>query len=83
MTKHLIVDPAITRASGVLEISPIPVNDYSATIAQERDRFGDDALVAVARDMVLVREFELMLDAIKKTGSYRDVDYVHAGPAHL
>ena len=83
MTKHLIVDPAITRASGVLEISPIPVNDYSATIAQERDRFGDDALVAVARDMVLVREFELMLDAIKKTGSYRGVDYVHAGPAHL
>lgn len=83
MTKDLLIDPAIVRRPGTLEIAPIPANAYRATLAQEKKRFGTDALVDAARDMVLVREFELMLDAIKKSGSYRGVEYVHAGPAHL
>ena len=33
--------------------------------------------------MLLVREFELMLNAIKREGSYQGVSYIHAGPAHL
>jgi 2-oxoisovalerate dehydrogenase E1 component len=33
--------------------------------------------------MMLVREFELMLNAIKREGSYLGVSYIHAGPAHL
>ncbi len=83
MPKDLLIDPTTVRAPGTLEFAPIPVNTYSATLAQEKKRFGADALVAAARDMVLVREFELMLDSIKKTGTYRGTDYVHAGPAHL
>ena len=42
----------------------------------------------VYRDMVLIREFETMLDQIKKLGEYESVEhasvkYTHAGPAHL
>ena len=33
--------------------------------------------------MVLIREFETMLDEIKRSGKYRDMAYVHQGPAHL
>lgn len=83
MTKDLFIDPAVVRRPGSLEFAPIPINSYAGTLAQEKKRFGAEALVAAARDMVLVREFELMLDAIKKAGTYRGVDYVHAGPAHL
>lgn len=83
MPKELIIDPSVIRRAGELEFAPIPINSYRSTLAQDKKRHGADALIDVARDMVLVREFELMLDAIKKAGSYRGVDYVHAGPAHL
>jgi 2-oxoisovalerate dehydrogenase E1 component len=33
--------------------------------------------------MVVIREFETMLDRIKKEGSYQGIEYQHKGPAHL
>ncbi|HTO21953.1 MAG TPA: thiamine pyrophosphate-dependent enzyme, partial [Spirochaetia bacterium] len=44
---------------------------------------GKDALVRAYRDMVLVREFETMLNLIKTKGAYQEIKYDHAGPAHL
>lgn len=83
MPKELLIDPAVVRQTGRLEFAPIPVNTYRSTLAAETERYGVDALVGIARDMIVIREFELMLDSIKKQGSYNGVDYVHAGPAHL
>ena len=40
-------------------------------------------LIRIFRDMVLIREFETMLDRIKKEGSYQGIEYQHKGPAHL
>ena len=37
--------------------------------------YGDQALDRIGRDMLLVREFELMLNSIKREGSYRRVLY--------
>jgi 2-oxoisovalerate dehydrogenase E1 component len=83
MAKELLIDPATVRSRSELVIEPIAVNAYEPDLARERSLHGDDALERIGRDMVLVREFELMLNAIKREGSYRGVDYVHAGPAHL
>ena len=83
MTKELFVNPESVRARSELQAPSIPVNAYQPNIVAERARFGDDNLVRMARDMILVREFELMLESIKRDGSYLDVDYVHLGPAHL
>jgi 2-oxoisovalerate dehydrogenase E1 component len=83
MPKELPIDPATTRTRSKLALGSIPINAYEPNLARERKRFGDDALARIGRDMLLVREFELMLNAIKREGSYRGVDYVHAGPAHL
>ncbi len=83
MPKELLIDPAVVRQTGRLEFAPIPVNAYRSTLAAETERYGVDALIGIARDMIVIREFELMLDSIKKQGSYNGVDYVHAGPAHL
>jgi 2-oxoisovalerate dehydrogenase E1 component len=33
--------------------------------------------------MVIIREFETMLDRIKKEGVYEGIEYNHRGPAHL
>src|SRR4029453_4694229 len=48
-----------------------------------REVYGDESLDRIGRDMLLGREFELMLNAIKREGSYQGISYIHAGPAHL
>jgi 2-oxoisovalerate dehydrogenase E1 component len=83
MAKELLIDPATTRSRSELTFDSIQVNTYKPDLAAERKLHGDEALERIGRDMILVREFELMLQAIKRDGSYKGIDYVHAGPAHL
>jgi 2-oxoisovalerate dehydrogenase E1 component len=83
MAKELLIDPAVVRAASEVELGSIPVNAYRPDLEQERASYGDQALDRIGRDMMLVREFELMLNAIKREGSYLGVSYIHAGPAHL
>ena len=83
MAKELFIDPQLVRAQTTLTSQPIPVNAYRPQLDVEREKFGDEGLQKIARDMILIREFELMLDDIKKKGSYRGVAYNHLGPAHL
>ncbi len=67
----------------MLEISPIPVNTYKKPIEEEKENFSKDDFVRIFRDMVIIREFESMLNLIKTTGEYQGVSYNHPGPAHL
>jgi 2-oxoisovalerate dehydrogenase E1 component len=83
MAKELLIDPAVVRAATEVELGSILVNAYRPDLEQERTSYGDQALDRIGRDMMLVREFELMLNAIKREGSYLGVSYIHAGPAHL
>lgn len=83
MAKELLINPTAIRATSSVSLGAIPVNNYSPDLKRERAHVGDDAIERIGRDMILVREFELMLYAIKRDGSYLGVDYVHAGPAHL
>jgi 2-oxoisovalerate dehydrogenase E1 component len=83
MAKELLIDPAVVQAATELELGSIPVNAYRPDLGRERTTYGEVALDRIGRDMVLVREFELMLNSIKREGSYQGVSYIHAGPAHL
>ena len=83
MPKSMVISPEEVRRPGSLEIDPIPLNRYQSDIATERERWGDAALVGAYRDMMLIRQFERMLDSVKSTGGYAGVDYVHEGPSHL
>ncbi|TVR46573.1 MAG: dehydrogenase [Planctomycetota bacterium] len=83
MTKSLVVDPTEVRKPSVLKAPEIPVCQYKASFADERKRFSDADLIGVYEDMVLVREFETMLQKIKMEGAYEGVSYDHMGPAHL
>jgi 2-oxoisovalerate dehydrogenase E1 component len=70
----------------VLELGSIPVNVYNKSLAEELDGNPDVTparCMRAYRDMALIREFESMLDEIKKLGSYQGLEYKHAGPAHL
>lgn len=83
MPKQILVDPQETRKSGALELTPIPIHAYSATIDQERNTRGDAALKETLRHMMVIREFETMLASFKGTGAYQGIDYLYKGPAHL
>ncbi|MDE0042069.1 MAG: thiamine pyrophosphate-dependent enzyme [Candidatus Poribacteria bacterium] len=83
MPKSLTIDPTEVRQRSVIKSQEIPVNAYAATPEQEAAKFGSENLVRIYRDMVYIREFESMLDGVKKEGAYRGVEYDHRGPAHL
>ena len=86
MPKKLMILPEQVRRADSLNLGSIPVNTYKKTLAEELK--GNPALtpercLRIYRDMAIIREFETMLDNIKKLGSYEGIEYNHAGPAHL
>jgi 2-oxoisovalerate dehydrogenase E1 component len=83
MPKTIVVDPRETRKPGKLTFCDIPLNTYATDIKREADKRGNETLVRIYHDMVVIREFETMLTAIKTKGSYQGIQYDHMGPAHL
>ncbi len=83
MPKSQFIDPIEVRKSGYVKFTDIPVNQYNKTIEEEKSNFSTEDFVRIYRDMVIIREFETMLNAIKTTGEYNGVAYNHPGPAHL
>jgi 2-oxoisovalerate dehydrogenase E1 component len=85
MVKQLVISPEDVRRKETIELGTIQANAYDKTLG---DELASGALtkgdaVRIYRDMVLIREFETMLDEIKRSGKYRGIAYVHQGPAHL
>ena len=83
MPKQDFIDPTVVRKPGAIEFAAIPVNAARPSIDEARAFLGDARLCDMLRDMVLIREFETMLDRIKRTGEYHGRHYQHLGPAHL
>lgn len=83
MPKAIPIDPREVRRRGVLTGPEIPINAYVSDPAAEAAKYGSENLVRIYRDMVQIREFEMMLDRIKKEGVYHGIEYNHKGPAHL
>ena len=83
MPKIQLIDPKSVRKPGFIEFGKIPVNQYNKTIADERKKFSNEDLIRIYRDMVIIREFETMLNQIKIANEYNGISYNHPGPAHL
>jgi len=83
MPRTLNIDPKQVRMPNYLAFGKIPLNQYNKTLAEERNRYTDDDLLRIYRDMVIIREFEVMLNKIKTTNDYSGIHYNHPGPAHL
>jgi len=83
MPKSIVVDPRETRKAGKLSFTDIPLNAYVPDLKKEVEKHGKEALLRAYRDMVVIREFETMLNTIKTKGAYQGIPYDHLGPAHL
>ena len=83
MPKSQFIDPKDIRKSGKITFGTIPVNQYNRNISDEKKNFSNDDFVRIYRDMVIIREFENMINEIKIKNEYRGIAYNHPGPAHL
>ena len=78
-----LIDPKEVRKSGKISFQDIPVNQYRTPFEDEVKSFGAESLLRICRDMMIIREFETMLNLIKTTGEYNGIKYDLPGPAHL
>ena len=83
MPKSQFIDPSEVRKAGEITFNPIPVNQYNKTVEEEKANFSNEDLLRIYHDMVVIREFETMLNLIKIRGDYNGIPYDHPGPAHL
>ncbi|MDD4425018.1 MAG: thiamine pyrophosphate-dependent enzyme, partial [Mariniphaga sp.] len=83
MPKVQFINPDDVRKPSQLEFNPIPINQYNKTIEEEKKNFSREEFLRIYNDMVVIREFETMLNLIKTRGEYNEIPYNHPGPAHL
>jgi 2-oxoisovalerate dehydrogenase E1 component len=85
MPKAINIDPTEMRSRRVLDLKPIPLNQYDRSLGDEllAGNFTKADLIRIQRDMMIIRAFEEMLDSVKKQGHFKDIPYNHRGPAHL
>ena len=83
MPKSLTIHPAQVRQAHEITFQPIPANQYGKSMADELDSYAAADLVRIQRDMAVIRGFENMLQDVKVTGKFHDIEYNHRGPAHL
>ena len=85
MPKSQYVDPKEIRKAGEITFKPIPVNQYNKSVKDElkAKNFTEEELKNIYHDMVVIREFETMLNLVKTTGAYNGIAYNNPGPAHL
>ncbi|MDP4222216.1 MAG: thiamine pyrophosphate-dependent enzyme [Bacteroidota bacterium] len=83
MPKSQNINPKEVRKSKFIEFGRIPVNQYNKPITEEKKNFSSEDFIRIYHDMVIIREFETMLNLIKTTNEYKGISYNHPGPAHL
>ena len=83
MPKELSIEPDQTYGASTVRFADIQVHSYQSDLALESKRWGSEKLRRALHDMLMLREFESMLNSFKMTGSYRDIQYGYNGPAHL
>ncbi|MCE5347879.1 MAG: dehydrogenase [Bacteroidales bacterium] len=83
MPKSQNINPKVIRKPQFIEFGKIPVNQYNKTIEEEKKLFSKEDFIRIYHDMVVIREFETMINLIKTTNEYNGIHYNHPGPAHL
>ena len=83
MAKQIFMDPKEIRKSGWLTFKDIPLNQYSKSTEEEKEFYSEKDFLNIYKDMVIIREFESMLFAVRTTGEYEGISYKYTGPAHL
>ncbi|MGN1080454.1 MAG: thiamine pyrophosphate-dependent enzyme [Acutalibacteraceae bacterium] len=83
MPKSMYIEPAPKFEKRKIKFKDIEVCSYNKTVADEKDNFTKEDFLGMYADMVQIREFETMLQSLKKQGNYNDKEFTYPGPSHL
>jgi Pyruvate/2-oxoglutarate dehydrogenase complex, dehydrogenase (E1) component, eukaryotic type, beta subunit len=83
MPKELFIDPEESRKKGKITFQNIPLNQYGKRMKDVKDEFTKEELVDIFSDMLVIREFEKMIEVLRQDGNYCGIAYDYSGPAHL
>ena len=83
MTKSISLTPEQLLKSSAIKFHDIPLNQYNQTLAEEKQHYSKEALIKIYTDMLMIREFEILLQQVRTNQSYAGIDYKYKGPAHL
>ncbi len=83
MPKSIDVLPERLNKHGKLHVPTVPLYRYNTAFDNEINTRGNDALIAALRHMMILREFETLLSALRSKGEYANVKCAYRGPAHL
>ena len=83
MPKSIEVLPERFADREPLQTPDIPVYLYRKTLAQARAEYPDNTLRQVLRQMLILRQFETMLQEIRSRGEFNGIQCAYRGPAHL
>ena len=70
MVKALAVDPTEVRRRKTIDLGQIPVNAFSKSFNESLTDLGNEKIIFSFKTMLIIREFELMLEEIKKQCKY-------------
>ena len=83
MPKSIEITPDRFQSASNLSMPTIPAYAYDRPISEELESRGSTALVNALKHMMILREFETMLNAIRSKGEHNGVACSYRGPAHL
>ena len=83
MSQRPFIDPETARARGTVSFPEIPLNAYQVDLPAEVARHGNDGLTQMLRDMICLRQFEVMLHTLRAGGVWQGVTADFPGPAYL
>jgi 2-oxoisovalerate dehydrogenase E1 component len=83
MAKELFIDPEKVREPGTISFQDIPVNQYQKRMCDVLDEYPAEDLKNMYSDMLVIREFESMIQILRQNGDYCGIKYNYTGPAHL
>ena len=83
MTKLITIDPAEARRQTTITAPALPANAWVSDPPADAARHGSGGLLRIYRDMFYIRQFETMLEHIKREGAWQGIECQHGGPAHL
>ncbi len=83
MTKSITIDPAEARRQSTITAPALPANAWRSDPAADAAAYGSEGLLNVYRDMLHIRQFETMLEHVKREGAWQGIECQHGGPAHL
>ena len=55
MPKSQIVEPTKERQAGSIPFAEVPLNQYQNDLAKEKETYGEEALLGIYEDMLLIR----------------------------